>query len=195
LAQPITLVFDGVVDSGKADFTGSLVDISGRAYEVRVTTALTDSNPDPTRGVYTGVASDFSTRVTIAGLGTTDYFPPDLIRKSDDGSIAHIDMAWAGGLEGVLSVFGPPGAFGDPNILGPFSALDTSSRTDSRVAIGAYEPHDMAPHYHVWFDDVNPVSVRVFTVRTPDGGSTFALAASALLCCAGAPRVLARRKI
>jgi len=183
-AVPITTVFSGVVDQGKADFTGTVVDITGLAYEVDIiadSTAPDTDTANPNRGYFMG--PPMTTKITIQSLGTVVWYPPDNLVKLDDGVTASISQTWAAGMEGLIQIQAPSGSFGDPNSIVPFAPVDLTSQPNCRVSLGSWGPHNMDPTHLVWFDDFNPTSVSAGVSSVPESGSTLLLAALGVLWC------------
>ena len=181
-AVPITHTFEGVVDQGKADFTGSLVDISGRNYLVSITgdTSYSDTDADLDDGRFQDFISQGGTTVIwIAGLGNVSFGNPDFLAKQDDGVTAVIGATFAGGLVGVINIGVPVGMFGDPNAMVPFDPLGIISGS---IGIGESIPvQDDAPTEGVWFRDLDPITVSASVRAVSESGSTFGFAIIAAL--------------
>jgi hypothetical protein len=181
-AIPITYTFQGVVDQGKADFTGSLVDISGRNYVVSITgdTSYIDADADLDEGRFQDFISQGGTTVIwIAGLGNVSFGNPDFLAKQDDGVTAVIGATFGGGLVGVINIGVPVGMFGDPNAMVPFGPLGIISGS---IGIGESIPvQNDAPTEGVWFRDLNPLTVSASVGTVSESGSTFSFAIVAAL--------------
>ena len=181
-AVPITYTFEGVVDQGKADFTGSLVDISGRNYVVSITgdTSYSDTDANLDGGRFQDFISQGGTTVIwIAGLGNVSFGNPDFLAKQDDGVTAVIGATFGGGLVGVINIGVPVGMFGDPNAMVPFGPLGIISGS---IGIGESIPvQNDAPTEDVWFRDLDPITVSASVRAVSETGSTFSFAIIAAL--------------